>query len=134
MNYFIINNLENQTNIDLDELNFSLNDSLETKIEKLTSYMEENLENQFKSNDNDLNNNKINNENDEIINVDYNFKKEFDFSVKDILDFNKDLLALTQDQSILFISKNNFEKKFEIIEKCLDILFRYFGTSTQNKF
>ena len=31
MNYFIINNLENQTNIDLDELNFSLNDSLEKK-------------------------------------------------------------------------------------------------------
>ena len=69
---------------------------------------------------NDLNNNKINNENDDIINVDYNLKKEFDFSVKDILDFNKDLLALTQDQSILFITKNNFEKKFEIIEKCLD--------------
>ena len=82
--------------------------------------MKENLEIQFKSNDNDLNNNKINNENDDIINVDYNLKKEFDFSVKDILDFNKDLLALTQDQSILFITKNNFEKKFEIIEKCLD--------------
>ena len=120
MNYFLINNLENQTNIDLDELNFSSNDSLEKKIEKLTSYMKENLENQFKSNDNDLNNNKKNNENDDIINVDYNFKKEFDFSVKDILDFNKDLSALTQDKSILFISKNNFEKKFEIIEKCLD--------------
>ena len=120
INYFLINNLENQTNIDLNELNFSSNDSLEKKIEKLTSYMKENLENQFKSNYNDLNNNKINNENDDIIDVDYNFKKEFDFEVKDILDFNQYLLALAQEQSIIFISKNNFEKKFEIVEKVLE--------------
>ena len=120
INYFLINNLENQTNIDLNELNFSSNDSLEKKIEKLTSYMKENLENQFKSNYNDLNNNRINNENDDIIDVDYNFKKEFDFEVKDILDFNQYLLALAQEQSIIFISKNNFEKKFEIVEKVLE--------------
>ena len=75
--------------------------------------MKENLENQFKSNYNDLNNNKINNENDDIIDVDYNFKKEFDFEVKDILDFNQYLLALSQGQSIVFISKNNFEKNLK---------------------
>ena len=75
--------------------------------------MKENLENQFKSNDNDLNNNKINNENDDIINVDYNFKKEFDFSFKDILDFNKDLLALTQTNQFYFYQKIILKKNLK---------------------
>ena len=75
--------------------------------------MKENLENQFKSNDNDLNNNKINNENDDIINEDYNFKKEFDFSFKDILDFNKDLLALTQTNQFYFYQKIILKKNLK---------------------
>ena len=114
--------MENQFNFNLYELKFNLNDSLGKKIEKITSYMEENLKNQFKLNDNDLNNNKINNENKDIIDADYNLQKEFDFEVKGILDINKYLLALMLNQSIIFISKKNFEKEFEINEKCLNKL------------
>ena len=80
----------------------------------------------IQSNDNDLNDNEINNEDEDIIDVDYNLKKKFDFEVKDILDINEYLLELINFQSIVFISKNNFEKKFEIIEECLDILFSIF--------
>ena len=121
INYFLINNLENQTDIYLYELNFNSNDSLERKIEKATSYMKENLENQFKLKDNYLTN-KVNNEIEDIIDVDYNLKKVFDFEVNDILDHNKDLLALIRANSIIFVTKNNFEKKFEIAEKCIDNL------------
>ena len=119
LNYFIINNLENQINFNLNELNFNSNDSLEQKIEKVTSYMNENLKNQFKLKENDLSNNNLINENDDIIDVNYNLKKKFNFNVKGILDFNKYLLALINELSIIFISKNNFENKFEINEKCI---------------
>ena len=77
-------------------------------------------------NDNEINDNAINNEDEDIIDVDFNLKKKFDFEVKDILDINEYLLELINFQSIVFISKNNFEKKFEIIEECLDILFSIF--------
>ena len=97
LNYFIINNLENQINFNLNELNFNLNDSLEQKIVKVTSYMNENLNNQFKLKENDLSNNNIINENDDIIDVNYKLKKKFNFKVKDILDFNKYLLALINE-------------------------------------
>jgi len=119
VNYFLINNLEHQINFNLYELNFSLEDSLEKKIETVISYMKENLKNQFKINENDLNNSKINNENDHIIDVDYEHKINFEFGVNSILDFNKYLLALIDNQSIIFISKNNYEIKFIIKERCI---------------
>ena len=93
VNYFLINNLENQININLFELNLDINDSLEKKIEKATFYMKENLKNHFKINDNKLNDIEINNETGNIIDVDYEHKKVFDFQVSSILDFNKYLLT-----------------------------------------
>ena len=120
MNYFLINNLENQININLFELNLDINDSLEKKIEKATFYMKENLKNHFKINDNKLNDIEINNETGNIIDVDYEHKKVFDFQVSSILDFNKYLLTLINNQSIVFVSKNNYEIKFKINEKCIN--------------
>ena len=120
VNYFLINNLENQININLFELNLDVNDSLEKKIEKATFYMKENLKNNFKTNDNKLNDIEINNETDKIIDVDYEYKKEFNFEVSSILDFNKYLLTLINNQSIVFVLKNNYEIKFKINEKCIN--------------
>ena len=120
VNYFLINNLENQININLFELNLDINDSLEKKIEKATFYMKENLKNHFKINDNKLNDIEINNETGNIIDVDYEHKKVFDFQVSSILDFNKYLLTLINNQSIVFVSKNNYEIKFKINEKCIN--------------
>jgi hypothetical protein len=99
-----------------------INDSLEKKIEKATFYMKENLKNHFKINDNKLNDIEINNETGNIIDVDYEHKKVFDFQVSSILDFNKYLLTLINNESIVFVSKKNYEIKFKINEKCINML------------
>ena len=48
INYYLINNLENQFNFNLTELDYKENYSLDKKIEKITSYLNKNLNSQFK--------------------------------------------------------------------------------------
>ena len=118
INYFIINNLENQIKFNLLELNLNKNDSLDKKIENITNYLSKNLNSQFNFDNkaNIENENPCNNFDNDITDVDYEKLKEFKGYVIGFLDFNKSLLALYSSKSIFFISKNNYEKKFEINE------------------
>ena len=49
MNYFIINNLENQINFNLLKLDFDNNDSLDNKIESIAHYVNKNISEYFSS-------------------------------------------------------------------------------------
>jgi hypothetical protein len=48
INYYLINNLENQINFNLTELDYKEDYSLDKKIENITSYLNKNLNSQFK--------------------------------------------------------------------------------------
>ena len=47
VNYYIINNLENQVKFNLLEFKFDKNDSLEKKIENFANYFNKNINSQF---------------------------------------------------------------------------------------
>ena len=113
INYFIINNLENQIKFNLLELNLNKNDSLEQKIENISNYLNKNINSQFdldnkekkkeieqfKSN---LDNDAIEVENELIKN--FSYKEYFD----GFLDFNKYLLV---KYMILGLAKKLMMKK-----------------------
>ena len=124
VNYYIINNLENQVKFNLLEFKFDKNDSLEKKIENFANYFNKNINSQF--NLDNKNEEKIeekkeikNPENflgNDIIDVDY--EKVAYFSDKEyligILDFNQYLIALYSYLKIFFLSKTNYQAKFII--------------------
>ena len=102
INYFIINNLENQKNFNLEELKINKNDSLDKKIEYITDYLNKNLNSQFRGN--------------YIKSVDYTNIKSYKYKLINFLDLNSYLLVLYTEDKILFISKNNYEIKFQLKE------------------
>ena len=123
MNYFIINNLENQINFNLLELNLNKNDSLDKKIDDVTQYLNTHLNCQFNFKDEDKNNKIEKQENilgNDIKDVVYKKIKEYEFNAIGLLDINKNLFALYSLDSINFISKTNYEIKFQLKEYELD--------------
>ena len=118
LNYFIITNFENQINFNLSELNLNMKDSVENKMSTLINYLKENINNQFKINDNNL---KMDNYDDSnIIGVDYKFLKTFNINyTQGFIDLNKSLFGLYNSNSINFFSKESFKQIFEIEEDVL---------------
>ena len=118
LNYFIITNFENQINFNLSELNLNMKDSVENKMSTLINYLKENINNQFKINDNNL---KMDNYDDSnIISVDYKFLKTFKINyTQGFIDLNKSLFGLYNSNSINFFSKESFKQIFEIEEDVL---------------
>ena len=121
INYFIINNLENQIKFNLLELNLNKNDSLEQKIENISNYLNKNINSQFdldnKEKKKEIEQFKSNLDND-AIEVENELIKNFSYKeyFNGFLDFNKYLLAFYSFSNIIFFSKDNYEKKFNISE------------------
>ena len=120
INYFIINNLESQFNINLLEFKLNNNTILDDKIKYITNYLNQNINSGFNS---DFKDNKSYNEisldnslENDIIDVEYKFLQNFNYKIDGFLDFNEYLFALYSSYSIYFISKNNYETKFQINE------------------
>ena len=122
INYYLINNLENQINFNLTELDYKENYSLDKKIENITTYLNQNLNTQFKFDKDKINqinlieNNEDNNDNLKVI---YEKKCEFEYKAIGLIDFNEYLFAIYSSSSIHFLSKTNFKSKIDIIEKQL---------------
>lgn len=129
VNYFIVNNLENQINMSLFKLESNnINDSysLPQKIENITNYLNKNINSQFNSinkkeseEHNSISENNLDNEETEVF---YKYTKEFNYNFIGFLDFNKDLFAFYSSDSIYFISKNNYKTKFQAKEYVLERL------------
>ena len=124
INFFIINNLQNQFNFNLKKLNFNnINNNIDSKIENITRYLEENINSQFNSNDKEekiLTEEKKQISDEEEIYINYKFINKFYDNIIGFLDFNKNLLCFYSYNSINFISKINYSKKFIIKEYGLD--------------
>ena len=119
INYFIINNLENQIKFNLNELNLNKNDSLDKKIENITIYLNKNIKSQFildNKEEKKENEQFINNFDNDAIEVEYEFIKNLSYKeyFHGFLDFNKYLLAFYSYSNIIFISKNDYYEKFKI--------------------
>ena len=119
INYYLINNLENQINFNLIELDYKEDYSLYKKIENITSYLNKNLNSQFKLDN--IKNNQIefieNDEiNNDIIQVKYEKKCEFNNEFIGFFDFNEYLIALYSTNSLHLITKKNFVSKIDIIK------------------
>ena len=101
INYFIINNLENQIKFNLLELNLNKNDSLEQKIENISNYLNKNINSQFdldsKEKKKEIEQFKSNLDND-AIEVENELIKNFSYKeyFNGFLDFNKYLLTLVK--------------------------------------
>ena len=119
INYFIINNLENQIKFNLNELNLNKNDSLDKKIENITIYLNKNIKSQFflvNKEEKKENEQFINNFDNDAIEVEYEFIKNLSYKeyFHGFLDFNKYLLAFYSYSNIIFIPKNDYYEKFNI--------------------
>ena len=122
INYYLINNLENQINFNLTELDYKEDYSLDKKIENITSYLNKNLNSQFKLTNGK--NNQIqfieNNETkNDIIEVNYEKKKVFNYEVIGFIDFNEYFFAVYSSYFIKLLSKENFDPKIQITENQL---------------
>jgi len=121
INYFIINNLENQIKFNLLELNLNQNDSLEQKIENISNYLNKNINSQFdldiKEKKKEIEQFKSNLDND-AIEVENELIKNFSYEeyFDGFLDFNKYLLAFYSFSNIIFFSKNNYEKNLKLVK------------------
>ena len=62
----------------------------------------------------------------DIIDVNYEIKKDFKFNIIGILDFNQHLLIVYSSNTLYLISKENFEIISEINEYKLIYLNRFF--------
>ena len=123
INYFIINNLQNQFNFNLKKINLNNNESLDKKLEYITNYLRENINSQFNSDGKEENvDNKEEEKNldDEKIDVDYKFINNFNYNIIGFLDFNTSFLCFYSNNSIFFYSKNDYKTKFSINEYELD--------------
>ena len=124
INFYIIDNLQNQFNFNLKRLNFNNNNNnIDSKIENITSYLKENINSQFISSDKEED--VLNKEEKEIsaekeINVNYKFINKFCDNIIGFLDFNANLLCFYSNNTINFITKINYEKQFDIKEYGLD--------------
>ena len=116
INYFIISNLESIINFNLLKLDFDNNDSLDKKIDTINLYLKENIKSNFISNKKD----KI--ETEEIpenfvktntINFGYEEVKKFRYDFIGFLDFNSYLFAFYSSNALYFISKHNYEIRFQ---------------------
>ena len=124
INFFIINNLQNQFNFNLKKLNLNnINNNIDSKIENITRYLEENINSQFNSNDKEekiLTEEEKQISDEEEIYINYKLINKFSDNIIGFLDFNKNLLCFYSYNSINFISKINYSKKFIIKEYGLD--------------
>ena len=123
INFYIIDNLQNQFNFNLKRLNFNNNNNIDSKIENITSYLKENINSQFISSDKEED--VLNKEEKEIsaekeINVNYKFINKFCDNIIGFLDFNANLLCFYSNNTINFFTKINYEKQFDIKEYGLD--------------
>ena len=122
LNYFIINNLENQINFGLSEFNLNNYIPLSQKIDNTIDYLNKNINSQFnldnkKNEDNEKSSTIWGND---VTDVDYKMVNDLKYDILGFFDFNKDLFAFYSSKSLFFISKTNFKEKFEIKESSLD--------------
>ena len=116
MNYFIINNLENQINFTLLKLDFDNNDSLDNKIESIAHYINKNISKYFSSDKKEKIEEEKKQENfvdSDIINYGYEKVKRFKYNFIGFLDLNRNLFAFYSSDSIYFITKEKYEIKFQ---------------------
>ena len=115
INFFIINNLQNQFNFNLKKLNFNnINNNIDSKKENITRYLEENINSQFNSNDKEekiLTEEEKQISDEEEIYINYKLINKFSDNIIGFLDFNKNLLCFYSYNSINFLSKINYSKK-----------------------
>ena len=122
VNYYLINNLENQINFNLTELDYKENYSLDKKIENITTYLNKNLNSQFKFDKDKINqinlieNTEVNND---IVGVNYEKKFECKYKAIGLIDFNEYLFVIYSSSSIHLLSKKNYESTIDIIENQL---------------
>ena len=123
LNYYLIKNLENQIDFNLQDLKINNENKLENKVEQIIAYLSSNINNHFnnKSENNFYKeeNNNINEMNINAIDVYYQIEIKFDCYIIGFIDFNDDLYAIYNKSIIQFISKNENKIKFEINEKDL---------------
>jgi len=124
INYYLIKNLENQIDFNLQDLKMSNEIKLENRVEQIIAYLNSNINNhfnnKFENNFYEEGNYNINEININAIDVNYKIERQFDFkNIIGFIDFNEDLHAIYNLSKITFISKNDNAIKFEINEKDL---------------
>ena len=124
LNYYLIKNLENQIDFNLQDLKMSNENKLENKVEQIITYLNSNINNHFnnklENNFYEEGNNNVNEININGIDVNYKIERQFDFkNIIGFIDFNEELYAIYNLSKIKFISKNDDVIKFEINEKDL---------------
>jgi len=124
LNYYLIKNLENQIDFNLQDLKINNENKLEKKVDQIITYLNSNINNHFnnKSENNyyEEENNNINEININAIDVNYKIDRKLDFkNIIGFIDFNEELYAIYNLSRIKFISKNDNVIKFEIDEKDL---------------
>ena len=123
LNYFVINNLENQMNFNLTELNIKNNDSLENKVQLVIDFINQNINTQFKLiNKENMKYQNIEFNTNNIIDIkdlDYEVKKAFEFMAIGFFDLNVNLFSIYDEKSIKILDKRNYDTKFVIEENYL---------------
>ncbi len=118
-NYRIIKNMEEQINFGLPELVLNNNDSLDKKMEKFTNYVNNAIKSQFSINQKQAVQSFINpiNKINIFSDIDYKFVQKYkEEIIEGCLDLNKSLFIIYTRSDIYFISKNNYQKKFELFD------------------
>ena len=110
---FLVQNFENHINFYVPELNISKKDSLKEKINKINSYLNQNINNKFQKVE--IKEEKQNNN----IDANYQIKTSITFKAKGFFDYNESLFGLFNNNIIKILTKNKFEDKITIKESII---------------